>query len=383
MLLQTDHAPEAPATDRSTVALLGLGTAVPKRRYTQEEIYELTCLHSEIYRSPRVRQIFMNSDIHHRYLYLDPEVFRWGESVGQLHDRYATGALDIGSEAARKAIASAGLGAADIDCIFAVSCTGYLCPGLTSLIGKEIGLRTDIQRGDLVGMGCAGAVPGLQRASDFVRANPGKRALVVAAEICSACYFFDETMDTIIGNAICSDGAAAVVVGPADIDEESVAGRGGAGRNGALHYPRIAGFGSALAPDQMDKVGFDHREGRLRIILAREVRDLAGQLASELIDTLLRRFELPKDAIDHWVLHPGGRKVIDAVRSAAGLSEEQVRGTTHVLRNYGNMSSPTVLFVLDHLLREADPALAPKPGDTGILLALGPGMAAEAALLKW
>lgn len=348
-------------------AILSVATATPRQRYSQEEIYDLACRYSEYYRTPRIKQIFMNSDIAFRHLYLDAESLPALESTDELHRRYLKGAVDIGSEAIRKCLSAGALDAEEIDYIVAVSCTGYLCPGLSSLLVKELGLRNNVQRADLLGMGCAGAMPGLQRAYDFVKAYPAKKALLLAVEICSACYYFDDSLETVVGNAICADGAAAMVVGLSD---------------GRI-VPKIVGFETFLEPAYIDAVGFEQRDGRLRIILSKDIRNLAGDLSCTLVNQILQRYELRKDEVTHWILHSGGRKVIDGVRQALGLTAEQVCHSKHVLNNYGNMSSPTVLFVLHEVLHAADGVRAPAANDRGIMLALGPGLAVEGALLQW
>jgi alkylresorcinol/alkylpyrone synthase len=217
----------------------------------------------------------------------------------------------------------------------------------------------------MLGLGCAGALPTLQRAWDYARAHPGRKALMLAVEICSASYYFDNTLETAVGNAICADGAAAFLV-----SMES---------NQTSRLPEIVDFESYLDPEQLDKVGFEQREGKLRIILAALIRDLAAPMIKKALDPLLERNGLSRSDIRFWVAHPGGRRVIDNVQQQMGLTDEQLRFSKAVLRNYGNMSSPTVMFVLDEVLRHGDPQC----GDWGVMIALGPGMAAEAALLRW
>jgi polyketide synthase Type III len=343
--------------------ILSIGTANPKQRYSQEEIYQVAAQHFEMYRNPRIQEIFMNSDIEYRHLYLEKETFVPFESANELHSRFERGAVEIGMEAIQRCLRRGGVAVDEIDLIVAVSCTGYLCPGLSSIFIKELGMRNDVQRADLLGMGCAGAMPGLQRAHDFVKAYPGRKALVVAVEICSACYYVDDSLETVVGNAICSDGAAAVVVG---------AGRERSG-------PSIEDFQTHLEPSFIKTVGFEFREGKLRIVLSKDIRDEAGGLAKILINKLLAANKLSKGDITHWILHSGGRKVIDGVQREIGLTDNQVRHSKCVLRNFGNMSSPTVLFVLDETIRNG----RPQPGDLGLMLAMGPGLAIEGALLKW
>ena len=322
------------------------------------------------YTSPRIRQVFLNSDIDYRYFWADAESFTPTETSDQLHARYREGAMHLSCLVARAALATAGLAATDVDCILVASCTGYLCPDLATLLVGHLGLRRDVQRGALLGHGCAGALPLLQRAADYTRAYPGRRVLAIAVEICSAAYYIDSSMETVIGNAICADGAAGVLLS-APVDMPAAATNG--------QSPRIVAFQSALDPSQLDKVGFEQREGKLRITLAAEIRDLAGPMIERCLEGLLAPQGLCKEDIRFWMLHPGGRKVLDAAAKYLGLIEAHLCVSRHVLRNFGNMSSPTVLFVLNEVLRSG----APEPGDYGVLLALGPGFAAEAALLRW
>jgi alkylresorcinol/alkylpyrone synthase/polyketide synthase Type III len=348
-------------------AILALATANPHNRYAQQEIYDLACNHSEFYRNPRVKQIFMNSDIDFRHLYLDIKKFKGVESTDEMHERFRRGAVEIGKMAILDCLSSGNIEPKEIDSLIVATCTGYLCPGLTSIFIKEIGMRNDVQRADLVGMGCAGAMPALQSAFNFVRARPSRKALVVAVEICSACYYVDESLETIVGNAICSDGAAAVVIGMSN--DRSL--------------PRIVEFGTHLEPSYIESVGFEQRDGKLRIILSKDLRDVAGGLASALVDRLTSEFDVRKEDVAHWIIHSGGRKVIDSIQREMGLTDDQIRYSRAVLRDFGNMSSPTVLFVLNELLHKSGPGEQPRPNELGIMLALGPGLAVEGALLRW
>jgi len=347
----------------SSPAILSIGTANPKRRYSQQEIYNLIAQYSEFYRTERVQHIFLNSDIDYRHLYFEIDSFSLDETPDELHARFTRGAMEIGSEAIRNCLEGGHLDISEIDYIIAVSCTGYLCPGLSSLLIKELNMRRDVQRADLLGMGCAGAMPGLQRAYDFVKAYPDKKALLLTVEICSACYYIDDSLETVVGNAICGDGAAAVVVGMS---------------KSAL-LPKISRFETYLEPSLIHTVGFEQKNGKWRIILSKDIRDVAGKLAKHVTTTLLNNSQLEKYDIKHWIFHSGGRKVIDNVQKEIGLMDEQVHNSKCVLKHFGNMSSPTVLFVLQETLRHNSPS----KGDLGVMLAMGPGLALEAALVEW
>lgn len=344
-------------------AILSCATALPPRRYTQEEAYRLLG-----YSNPRVLQIFLNSDIDCRYFWGDPTGFRADETPDQFHARYKEGAMHLACLSGRRAMETARIDPSEIDAIMIASCTGYLCPDLSTQLIGHLGLRGDVERGALLGHGCAGAMPLLQRANDHSRAYAGRRILAIAVEICSASYYIDSSIETAVGNAICADGAASVVVADGNVPQER-----------PRWSPEVLAFQSVLDPSQLDKVGFEQREGKLRIVLAMEIRDLAGPMIEKCLNGLLSPHGLAKKDIRFWVLHPGGRRVIDAAAEYLGLGEEQLRFSRHVLRNYGNMSSPTVLFVLHEVLRSQEP----QPGDYGVMMALGPGFAAEGALLRW
>jgi predicted naringenin-chalcone synthase len=347
----------------SSPRILSIGTANPPNRYSQGEVYDFAAKHVEMYRNPRIKHIFMTSDIDYRHFAFDLETLDTNESADEMHERFAVHSVKTSKDAIERCLQNARLTAQDIDYVVAVSCTGYLCPGLSAILIKEMGMRTDLQRADLIGMGCAGAMPGLQRAFDFVKAYPERRALVVAVEICSACYYVDDSLETVVGNAICGDGAAAALVANHD------AGSG----------PEIVQFETLIEPSFIDTVGFQFKSGKLRIVLSKDIRDAAGGLARKVIESLLNKRGLKKEDITHWIIHSGGRKVIDNIKEEVGLDESQLHHSRCVLKNFGNMSSPTVLFVLNETMRSSNP----RSGDLGVMLAMGPGLAIEAGLVRW
>jgi polyketide synthase Type III len=334
-----------------------IGTATPSRRFTQDETFEMAG-----YASPRILEIFRNCDIDYRHFYIKTGQKR-EETAGELNQRYLEGALEIGCRALVASFESAEVTARDIDLLVVCSSTGYVCPDLGTRLAGHMKFRPDVQRSAVLGLGCAGAIPALQRAWDFVRSHPDKTAAMLAVEICSACYVVDDTMDTVIGNAICADGAAAFVI------------RGAT----APRAPAVVDFESFVDTEHLDKVGFDTSSGKLRIVLANAVRNIAGPMIERAIDALLARNSVCRSEVRFWIAHPGGRKVIDNVQHHLGLSDTQVRFSRSIMRNYGNMSSPTVMYVLDEVMRKGDP----RQGDIGVMVALGPGMAAEAALIRW
>ena len=344
--------------------IINIGTANPPLRLTQEEVFRAVG-----YESERIRRIFLNSDIDYRHFYLEGSLDR-SETSDQLNQRYLRGATKTGCLAIMNCLKAAALPARSVDYLAVCTCTGYVCPDVGSRLIAHMGFRDDVQRASMIGLGCAGAVPTLRSTVDFLRANPGKTALMLAVEICSACYFVDKTLETVVGNAICADGAAAFLL---------TADEGAGNRFPQVVYPQVVDFETFLDPEQIDEVGLDHRDSKLRIVLGASIQHLAAPMIEVALSRLLTRHGLSHSDIRFWIVHPGGRKVIDNVQKYFGMTDEQLRFSRTVLRNYGNMSSPTVMFVLDEAVRNGDP----RPGDWGIMVALGPGMAAETALLRW
>lgn len=340
--------------------ILGIGTANPPIRLTQEQSF---CAAG--YESERIRKIFLNSDIEYRHFYFGSTPILQ-ETADQQNERYLSGAMKTGCRAIVNCLEASSAGVKDVDFLAVCSCTGYVCPDLSSRLIAHMRFNRNVQRASIVGLGCAGAVPTLQRAAEFVRANPGRKALILAVEICSACYYVDNTLETVIGNAICADGAAAFLLG----NEEE---------EGTRTYPRIVDFETFLDTERIEEVGLQHRDGKLRIVLGASIPHLAGPMIATALQHLLERHSLVRSDIRFWVVHPGGRKILDNIQRHFNMTNEQLRFSRAVLRNYGNMSAPTVMFVLDEAIRNGDP----RPGDWGAMVALGPGMAAEAALLRW
>jgi predicted naringenin-chalcone synthase len=339
--------------------IFGIGTANPAVQLTQEQSF-----HAAGYQSDRIRRIFLNSDIEYRHFYLEGALNR-DENSDQLNQRYLRGAVKTGCHAILNCVQSAGTTVQDVDFLAVCTCTGYVCPDVGSRLIAHMGFKNNVQRTSILGLGCAGALPTLQRAVDFVRANPGRQALMLAVEICSACYYVDNTLETVVGNAICADGAAAFLLGVS--------------QQPSLKYPQIVDFETFIDTEQIEEVGLQHRDGKLRIVLGASIQHLAGPMVETALKQLLQRHGLLRSDIGFWIVHPGGRKVIDNVQKHFGMTDAQLRFSRTVLRNYGNMSSPTVMFVLEEVVRSGDP----RPEDWGAMIALGPGMAAEVALLRW
>jgi len=336
--------------------IAAVATATPPHRFTQAELLALAG-----YRDEERRGFFRRSDIEGRYLWIDPGTFRPNESVDELSERFRTGAQALGESAARRALAAAGWDALDVDFIATTTCTGRLTPSLDARLIGRLGCRADVQRVHVGDTGCASAMVALQQASNYVTAFPGRRALVIAVEICSAAYFLDDRLESAVAHAIFADGAGALAI--------TTDGPG----------PSIVAQRTLFRPEHLDAMGVEYPGGRPRVVLSKDVRRIGAAMMGEMAAALMAAQGLKRDDIGYWVLHSAGRRVIDRARSLLELSEEQVSHSRSVLRRFGNMSSATILFVLDETLREESPV----PDDWGLMIGLGPGFAAEGALLRW
>lgn len=375
--------PEAgPASDSGTPAPLpappviaGVGTAVAGRPYSQQDLLDLFAI-----TDPKVRSVFANSAIQRRFLTVpvSPDGTTYDEPQGDLLRKHRTVAVDMGARALRAALADAGLGLADVEYLCCVTSTGFLTPGLSGLLIRELGIDPGCHRVDVVGMGCNAGLNALNGTANWAKANPGRVAVMVCAEACSAAYVMDSTMRTAVVNSLFGDGSAAVaIVAPPDPAQDARA----AAPAGAPAGPRILGFASRIITDAFDAMRYDwdDAQNRFSFFLDPDIPYVVGANAGEVVDRLLGRAGLRRRDIGHWLVHSGGKKVIDAVRVNLGLTRHDVRHTTGVLRDYGNLSSGSFLFSYQRLLREE----VAEPGDYGVLMTMGPGSTIETALVQW
>ncbi|GLZ27828.1 polyketide synthase [Lentzea sp. NBRC 105346] len=336
-------------------ALLGVGTATPPDSYTQREVLDLFGIDD-----PRIRSLFLNSAIERRNLVLPPldaDGRPCREAQGELLAKHQSWGVRLGSEAMKSFLDR------DIGYLCCVSSTGFITPGFSALLIKELGLSTGTQRLDVVGMGCNAGLNALNAVSGWAAANPGRVALLVCIEVCSAAYVIDGTMRTSVVDSLFGDGAAALAVQ--------------AGGDG----PEVLKFASCLIPEAIGAMRYDWDSGHgaFSFHLDRDVPYVVGAHAEQAIDGLLMGTGLRRSDIAHWVVHPGGKKVIDAMKINLGLTVHDLRHTTGVLHDHGNLSSGSFLFSYQRLLAE-DVA---RPGDHGVLVTMGPGSTIETALVRW
>jgi predicted naringenin-chalcone synthase len=339
-----------------TPKISAVATATPPHRFTQARVLELAGY------GDRLRQgFFANSQIDGRYLYVDPAHARTDETVDELNDRFCRGALELGELAARRALDRAGWAPEELDFLATTTCTGRLTPSLDAHLIARLGCRPAIQRVHVGDTGCASALVALQQAWNHLVAFPAHRALVVAVEICSAAYYLDDRLESAVAHAIFADGAGAVALST------------GAGLANVVCHRTL------FRSEHLPAMGFQYPGGRPRVVLSKDVRRIGAVLMQEMAQTLMDAQGLKRDDIRYWILHSAGRRVIEQARTRLGLAPEQIAASREVLRRFGNMSSATILFVLEEMLQVERPV----PGEWGLMVALGPGFAAEGALLRF
>lgn len=346
--------------------IAGVGTAVSGESYSQQEVLDTFCI-----ANPKVRSVFLNSAIQRRYLSLPPQMgdgTRAVESQGDLLGKHKALAVDMGARAIDACLKNAGATTDDISHLCCVTSTGFLTPGLTALLIREMGIGPQCSRVDVVGMGCNAGLNALGVTSTWSAAHPDKLAVLLCSEACSAAYAFDSTMRTAVVNSLFGDGAAAIALT-------------GEGLFPAAEGPRILSFASHIITDAVGAMRYDwdSAQGKFSFFLDPDIPYVVGAHAELVVGRLLAGAGLRRSDISHWLIHSGGKKVIDAVRVNLGLTRHDVRHTTGVLRDYGNLSSGSFLFSYDRLLREG----VTKPGDYGVLMTMGPGSTIETALIQW
>lgn len=350
-----------------TIIIKGLGTATPPFYITQKEAFEflsanlpLTAAEEDLY-----RRILLDGKIKGRYLGMDAKTDALETDPDRLLARFVRFGRATAVEAARRALANANVRAEEIRGLVVNTCTSYLCPGLSSYIAEDLHLNPSIQFLDLMGMGCGAAIPNLEAATGMLARRGEGPVLSLAVEICSATIFHGSDPGLVVSNSIFGDGAAAAVL---DRCKEE---------NSAKGLARIIDFESGLYPQYREDLRYHTEGGRLRNTLNRRVPVIGAHTVAEVSSRLLARHGLTRKEINWWAVHPGGTAVLKQVGKELELDNSKLQFSYGVFENFGNMSSPSVLFVLRDILDQG----RPQPGQTGMLLGFGAGFSAFAALI--
>lgn len=344
--------------------IAGIGTATPPTRYLQTECWETarTAPALELL-TPRSRALLKkvllsDNGIESRHLALSPLSEAFDCSADALHARFVKHAPVLASRAAENAMHAARCDVSEIDAVVVSTCTGYLCPGLTSYVVELLGLRSDVIALDLVGQGCGAALPNLRTGAALLRGAGCEKVLCVCVEVCSAAFYLDDDPGVLISACLFGDGAGAALITrkPARIE--------------------WLDCDSLIDPTTRDLLRFEQKDGRLRNILTPQVPRLAAKYADRVLTTVLDRHALPRGQIATWIWHAGGRDVLRALEQQLALDTSATRWSAAVLRELGNVSSSFVFHVLERALREGAPV------GHWWMSSFGAGFSCHGALLK-
>lgn len=311
----------------------------------------------------KVKKIFEGAAVNERYSIMDPVDVFTATSFEDKNDIYSREVIILGEKVLEKALAKAGWESQTLDYIITVSCTGIMIPSLDAYLINKMKLRQDIVRLPVTEMGCAAGISGIIYAKNFLKANPGKRAAVIAVESPTATFQLNDfSMPNIVSAAIFGDGAACCLLssyeedyGPEILDEQM------------YHFY-----------DAEHMMGFKLTNSGLQMVLDIEVPDTIAVHFGDIIHPFLQKNNLEIRDLDHMIFHPGGKKIVTTVESLFSGLDKNIDDTKEVLKQYGNMSSATVLYVLERIMDGS-----PQPGEKGLMLSFGPGFSAQRVLLQW
>lgn len=342
----------------NNIALSGLGTALPKHRLSQSDALAVVRAQFQE-RFPefeRLASVFQNAGIENRAIAMPLDWYLQPRPFSERNTAYLDVATQLFIEAAKNAMAAAKIRATEVDTIVTISSSGIATPTLEARAFAEMGFRPNILRVPVFGLGCAGGVSGLALGAQLARSNPGSVVLVVAVELCSLWFHRDTlTKANIVASALFGDGAAAVVLATAKANDRTIVGRG------AQH----------TWPSTLEIMGWDINNEGLEVVFDRDIPPFIRRQISPVVNNFLEELNLTRDTVTRFGFHPGGKKVIEALEAALAITPGSLDVERNVLKDHGNMSAPTVLFVLERLLEKA------KPG-TYLMSALGPGFTAVA-----
>ncbi len=346
--------------------ILAVATAAPPHRIDQATIRrEFARLCDGIPQVERLMPVFDRSGVETRHLIHQPAWYLEERSWEDRNREYCERALDLAERAARDSLERAGITAEQVDHVYFVTTTGLATPSIDAFLAGRLGLRPTVRRSPLFGLGCAAGAGALSRASDTLTGRPGEIALVVSVEICSLVFSkAARTPTDLVGVALFGDGAAAAVLAG---DET--------GRTGV----RVLATETRVFADATRLMGWDFTADGMRLILARDIPEVVRDRIAPIVSAFVERQGCSMAALDHYVLHPGGPKVMATYRSSFGITDEALALARSCMREYGNLSSAAVLFMLSDLMASG----RTKAGDRGVVVALGPGFGAELLALGW
>lgn len=349
--------------------ILSIATANPPHRVRQPEVRELVrVMFDRLAGLERLITVFENTGIESRYIAAPLEWFTRPHGFAEKNQLWFEIALDLCEKACLEALEQASIAPHQVGALVLVTTTGIATPSLEAHLIQRLGLPLSAVRLPVWGLGCAGGAAGLARAAELAQQRPSQHVLLVAVELCSLTFVRgDLSKSNLVATSLFADGAAAVVLGQPTSKSPSTG-------------PAVLGGFSRLLPNSFDVMGWDVIPEGLQVRFAQSIPALVEGELGNLIRDGLASYGLSAKDVDTWTLHPGGAKVLSAYRSGLGVDEKSLEASFCVLKKFGNMSSPTVLFVLARQIYQLE---RPRPESKGVLLSLGPGFAAEGVVLQW
>jgi alkylresorcinol/alkylpyrone synthase len=354
------------------VRIASVGSALPPHYYDQQTLLAALKEHwgRRHHNLERLERLHRNVLVGGRHLALPLEEYDALATWGDANDAWIRVAQEVGGAAVLDALERAGLAVGDVDALIFVTVTGVATPSIDARLINRLGLPTRLKRYPVFGLGCVAGAAGIARAADYVKAWPDQVAVLLSVELCSlTLQRQDLSVPNLIASGLFGDGAAAVVVTGAERDLPE----------GRAPGPRIVATRSVFYPDSEQVMGWDISERGFQIVLSADVPEVARTYLAADVDRFLADHGLGRGDVASWVCHPGGPKVLEAIQESLDLPDEALAVTWRSLREVGNLSSTSVLLVLQETLASH----RPPPGSPGLLLAMGPGFCSELVLLEW
>jgi alkylresorcinol/alkylpyrone synthase len=349
-------------------SLRSVGTALPPHYADQETLIATFRTHwaKEHFNVERLEELHRAVQVGGRHLAVPLEDYPGLSDLRARNDAWIRVATDLGEQAVRQALERAGLSVREVDHLFFVTVTGIATPSVDARLMNRLGLRPDVKRTPIFGLGCVAGAAGTARASDVLRAFPNQVAVLLSVELCSLTLQREDlSIANIIASGLFGDGAAAAVLSGGELP--------------APGAPRILDTSSVFYPDTERVMGWDVVNGGFKVVLSAKVPDVVRAHVRQDVGAFLARHGLRTTDIRHWVAHTGGPKVLEAFESTLELPTGALERSWKSLRETGNLSSASVLFVLESMLASGEA----QPGDYGLLMAMGPGFCSEVVLLQW